>query len=446
MKIHILGICGTFMAGIAQIAKQAGHTVVGSDLNMYPPMSTQLEKQGIKLFNGYNSHDIAKDTDCVIVGNVISRGNEAMEYVINNGLPYCSGPEWLFLNILKKKHVLAVSGTHGKTTTASMLTHILNYSGNDTGFLIGGVPENFGISARIGESPYFVIEADEYDSAFFDKRPKFVHYHPKTLVINNLEFDHADIYSDLESIKKQFHYLLRIVPGDGLIVYHGADENIKDVLSRGCWTKTDTFSCEKSAWQANLLNSDGSTFEIIHKDKSEGKVKWSLIGKHNVENALAAIAAANSVGVKVQDCIKALQEFKNVKRRLEVKAKVNGITIYDDFAHHPTAIDATLQGLRAKVGDDRIIAVLEFGSYTMREGVHKDADIIVCLRPKTFKLEGILASFTKTTFLFDDVKSLVQGLSQKIKTGDHVLVMSNTGFGGFHKLFLNEIDKRFCKV
>ncbi len=451
MRIHILGICGTFMAGIAQIAKQAGHDVVGSDKNVYPPMSTQLESQGIQLFNSFDAQYIDPTVDFVIVGNVMTRGNPAMEFVLEKNLPYMSGPEWLATHILKDRWVLAVSGTHGKTTTTSLLAWILDYSHKSPGFLIGGVPENFGISARIGQAPYFVIEADEYDSAFFDKRSKFIHYHPKTLILNNLEFDHADIFSDLEAIQQQFHYLVRTVPGNGLIIRHAEDVNLQATLDKGCWTPVEMFGGEDAVWRADILKADGSAFTVFHENNPIGNVSWNLLGKHNVENALAAIAAAHHVGVPVSQALEALPLFKNVKRRLEIKGEKNGITVYDDFAHHPTAIATTLAGLRAKVGNSaRIIAILELGSYTMRSGVHKEAiqqsleaaNRVMCQRPvvDNWGLEALLKKFLQPTSLFECVDKAVDDLRQILKPGDHVVVMSNSGFGGIHEKILAAIS------
>lgn len=449
MRIHVMGICGKFMAGIALIAKQAGHEVSGSDMNVYPPMSTQLLAEGFTLINGYDpAHLEHAPVDCVIVGNVISRGNPMMEYILNNRIPYVSGPEWLAETILKDRWVLAVSGTHGKTTTTSLLAWILESAGYHPGFLIGGVPENFGFSARIGDGEFFVIEADEYDSAFFDKRSKFVHYHPKTLILNNLEFDHADIFPDLAAIKQQFHHLVRTVPGNGLIVKNAPDQNLSDVLQKGCWTPVTTFGGTDGQWQAKLKQADGSCFDVYHDQVLLGAVSWGLVGQHNVENALAAMAAAAHAGVTPASAIAALGSFKNVKCRLEVKGEVNGITVYDDFAHHPTAIATTLAGLRAKVGQSRIIAVLEFGSYTMKAGVHKDhikkalaaADVVVCQRPENdWGLAAVLKQMTQPTALYDTVDHVVAGLAPALKTGDHVLVMSNSGFGGIHEKLLQAI-------
>ncbi len=453
MRIHILGICGTFMAGIATLAKQAGHEVSGSDQNVYPPMSTQLESQGITLLNGYDPAHLDANVDYVIVGNVIRRGNPAMEYILDNKIPYISGPQWLAEHLLKKRWVLAVSGTHGKTTTTSMLAWLLEAGGLNPGFLIGGVPENFGISARIGQDPFFVIEADEYDSAFFDKRSKFIHYSPKTLILNNLEFDHADIFPNLEAIQQQFHYLIRTVPGNGRIIHHADDANLDELIQKGCWTPLVTFGGNKGQWQARLIKPDGSCFEVLHNEVPVGQVTWGLVGRHNVENALAALAAALHAGVSTKCAIEALGTFKNVKRRMEVKGVVNGITIYDDFAHHPTAIATTLAGLRARVGKDaRIIAILEFGSFTMRSGVHKDqiqhslndADIVICKRPEAdWDLSNVLANFTQPTLLLDNVELIVGHLKSQLKSGDHVIVMSNSGFGGIHQKLLVNLEEQY---
>lgn len=450
MRIHIMGICGKFMAGVAVLAKQAGHEVTGSDLNVYPPMSTQLEEQGITLLQGFDPVNLDKSVDYVIVGNVISRGNPMIEHILNNNIPFTSGPQWLAEHILKNRWVMAVSGTHGKTTTTSLVTWILEHAGKNPGFLIGGVPENFGVSARIGDSPFFVIEADEYDSAFFDKRAKFVHYHPKTLILNNLEFDHADIFADLAAIQKQFHHLVRTVPGNGLIVQHAKDENLAQVLAQGCWTLVTTFGSEKGYWQAVLRQPDGGIFDVYCNNIHEGTVHWTLLGNHNVDNALAAIAAANHAGVAPKTAIEALSHFKNVKCRMEVKGIGNGITVYDDFAHHPTAIATTLAGLRAKVGNTaRIVAVLEFGSYTMRKGFHKDqiknalvdADIVACKRPDgdDWGLAEILKQLTQPSAMYDNVDALVENLSQYLQPGDHVITMSNSGFGGIHEKLLKAI-------
>jgi UDP-N-acetylmuramate: L-alanyl-gamma-D-glutamyl-meso-diaminopimelate ligase len=448
MRIHILGICGTFMGGIALLARESGHVVSGSDLNVYPPMSTQLEAQGIVLQHGYDPTQLDPAVDCVIVGNVISRGNPMMEYILDNHIPYLSGPEWLAKNILQDRWVLAVAGTHGKTTTTSMLTWLLEYAGMKPGFLVGGVPENFGVSARLGAGSCFVIEADEYDSAFFDKRPKFIHYRPKTAILNNLEFDHADIYADLAAIMQQFQYLVRTVPGNGLIIRPADDANLTAVLSKGCWTPVTTFGTGN--WQAKLQQPDGSVFEVYHDGVNLGTVTWDLLGQHNVNNALAAIAAALHAGVPVTQSLEAFTHFKNVKRRMEVKGQAHGITVYDDFAHHPTAIATTLAGLRAKVGKTaRIIVVLEFGSYTMRTGVHKDhiagalaaADQVICKRPEgqDWGLAAALKQLTQPNRMCDSVDAIVDYLASIMQAGDHVVVMSNSGFGGIHDKLLQAI-------
>lgn len=447
MHIHILGICGTFMSGVAVLAKQSGHTVTGSDLNVYPPMSTQLQQQGINLQEGYDPAQIDQNIDCVVVGNVIKRGNPAMEYVMEKRIPYTSGPQWLAENVLKDRWVIAVAGTHGKTTTTSLVTWILEHAGSAPGFLIGGVPENFGVSARLGEAPYFVIEADEYDSAFFDKRSKFLHYRPTTLILNNLEYDHADIFPDLEAIQQQFHFLVRTVPGNGAIVRNAADANLTEVLKSGCWTPEISFA-GTGEWQAKLLKADGSEFSVYYQGQEVGVVNWDLLGQHNVDNALAALAAANHANVPPELGIEALAQFKNVKRRLEVKGKIKDIVVYDDFAHHPTAIATTLEGLRAKIGNARMIAVLEFGSYTMRSGVHKEriqealamADMVVCKTTSPdWGLQEILAKFKQPTALYEDTDKIVAHLVPLLHAGDHVVVMSNSGFGGIHQKLVDAI-------
>jgi len=452
MRIHILGICGTFMSGVALLAKQAGHQVSGSDENVYPPMNTQLTAQGILLKEGYDPAHIDPEVDCVVVGNVIKRGNPLMEYILAQQIPYVSGPQWLFENVLKNRWVLAVAGTHGKTTTTSMLAWILEFAGFNPGFLIGGIPENFGWSAQLGKSPYFVIEADEYDSAFFDKRAKFIHYHPKTLILNNLEYDHADIFPDLSAIKQQFQYLVRTVPGNGCILRHAQDENLQAVLAMGCWTPIVEFAGSKSPWQAKLLKVDGSEFSVWHQGVEVGTVKWPLLGNHNVDNALAALAAATHAKVPVAAAIQALAQFKNVKRRLEVIGSIKDITVYDDFAHHPTAIATTLAGLRAKVGQQaRMIAILEFGSYSMRKGVHKEqmqealknADMVICKNlDADWGLRKVLSEFKQLTALYDDIDTLVAGLTPQLQSGDHVIIMSNAGFGGIHKKLIDAISKK----
>jgi UDP-N-acetylmuramate: L-alanyl-gamma-D-glutamyl-meso-diaminopimelate ligase len=449
MHVHILGICGSFMGGIAAIAKSLGHKVTGSDKNVYPPMSTQLEALGIELTEGYCESQFDPAPDMVVVGNAMSRGNPAVEYVLNRNLPYTSGPQWLLDNLLKDRWVIGLSGTHGKTTTSSMVAWILEHAGLNPGYLIGGVPENFGVSARVGESPFFVIEADEYDSAFFDKRSKFVHYRPKTLVINNLEFDHADIFADLGAIQTQFHHLVRMVPENGLILTPNNTPAIEDMLKKGCWSSRQSLGKE---WHAELLKKDGSEFNVLHNGVIAGTVTWALVGQHNVDNALMAIAAAHHAGVTLPDAIEALSFFKNVKRRMEVKGEVNNITLYDDFAHHPTAIATTLDGLRKKVGNARILAVLEPRSNTMKMGVHKDtlanswqkADEVYLYEPEgmDWSLVDSVAHSNAPTHCFRDVEKIVQGVCNVAQPGDHILVMSNGGFEGIHGRILDALKMK----
>ncbi|HEX9139805.1 MAG TPA: UDP-N-acetylmuramate:L-alanyl-gamma-D-glutamyl-meso-diaminopimelate ligase, partial [Steroidobacteraceae bacterium] len=376
MHVHILGICGTFMGGIAAVARAAGHDVTGSDRNVYPPMSTQLQALGIELSEGYGAEQLDVKPDVVLVGNVLSRGQPVIEALLESAIPYRSGPEWLAREVLKDRWVLAVAGTHGKTTTSSMLAWILESAGLSPGFLIGGVAGNFPVSARLGEEPYFVIEADEYDTAFFDKRAKFIHYRPRTLVLNNLEFDHADIYPDLAAIERQFHYLVRTVPASGRIVCNGADANLARVLDMGCWSQVERFSAATApgvAWSAELSGTrDGSVFTVLQAGREVGEVRWPMIGTHNVDNALAAIVAAQHAGVPIECSIAALGRFAGVRRRMELRGTAAGVHVYDDFAHHPTAIASTLEGLRRRVGKERIVAVLEPRSYTMRSGAHRE--------------------------------------------------------------------------
>ncbi|MDY6975073.1 MAG: UDP-N-acetylmuramate:L-alanyl-gamma-D-glutamyl-meso-diaminopimelate ligase [Pseudomonadota bacterium] len=449
MHVHILGICGSFMGGIAAIAKSLGHKVTGSDKNVYPPMSTQLEALGIELTEGYCESQFDPAPDMVVIGNAMSRGNPAVEYVLNRNLPYTSGPQWLLDNLLKDRWVIGLSGTHGKTTTSSMVAWILEHAGLNPGYLIGGVPENFGVSARVGESPFFVIEADEYDSAFFDKRSKFVHYRPKTLVINNLEFDHADIFSDLAAIQTQFHHLVRMVPENGLILTPNSTPAIEDMLKKGCWSSRQSLGKE---WHAELLKKDGSEFNVLHNGVIAGTVTWALVGQHNVDNALMAIAAAHHAGVTLPDAIEALSFFKNVKRRMEVKGEVNNIILYDDFAHHPTAIATTLDGLRKKVGNARILAVLEPRSNTMKMGVHKDtlanswqkADEVYLYEPEgmDWSLVDSVAHSNAPTHCFRDVEKIVQDVCNVAQSGDHILVMSNGGFEGIHGRILDALKMK----
>lgn len=455
MHIHILGICGTFMGGIAAIARESGHIVTGCDQDVYPPMSTQLESQGIKLISGYSPEQIQLQPDIFVIGNVVTRGNPLMEEILNRDLPYISGPQWLSENILRNRWVLAVSGTHGKTTTSSMLAWILDYAGLNPGFLIGGIPENFGISARIGNipslaaypdstdvSPFFVIEADEYDTAFFDKRSKFVHYHPRTAILNNLEFDHADIFPDLSAIERQFHHFVRIIPGNGLIVANGKDENLKRVLKQGCWTPVEEFGIETD-WHSTLQTNNA--MNIYLNEILQGCLQWDLLGEHNRMNALAALSAARHAGVPIQVGIEALTQFKNVKRRMEKRGTINGITVYDDFAHHPTAIQTTLNGLRARIGKDRIIAVLEPRSNTMKMGIWRDnladslqsADHVFCFTRDSQWAKSAMTSLGSKADCHDELNQLIQNVSTMAKPGDHILIMSNGGFGGIHEKLLS---------
>jgi len=451
LHIHILGICGTFMGGLAVIARQLGYQVSGSDQNVYPPMSTQLQEQGIQLMEGYRAENLDCNPDLVVIGNALSRGNPEVEAVLNKGLNYVSGPQWLAEHVLQNKWVLGVAGTHGKTTTTGMLSWILEHQGFNPGFLIGGIPLNFGISARLGESDFFVIEADEYDSAFFDKRSKFVHYRPRTAILNNLEFDHADIFPDLDAIKKQFHHLVRTVPGQGLIISPENDANINDVLAMGCWTPVQLTSINGQAeWNAELINTDGSRFNVLFNNEAQGIVDWSLTGDHNVYNALSAIVAAKHVGILPSDAIKALAAFRNVKRRMEIIANIGGVTIYDDFAHHPTAIATTLDGLRKQVGTERIIAIVEPRSNTMRMGVHTEtlahslaaADLAIIYQPE--HLDWDLSALTKYA---DNIKisqtldEIIAMLKLEAPAGGHFVLMSNGSFGGIYKRLLGALGE-----
>ncbi len=453
MHIHILGICGTFMGGIAQIATALGHRVTGSDAGVYPPMSTQLEAAGIDLMEGWDPAHLQPEPDMVVVGNALSRGNPMVEYILDRGLPYTSGPQWLAEHVLQGRWVLAVAGTHGKTTTASMLAWILEHAGMTPGFLIGGVPRNFGHSARLGETPFFVVEADEYDTAFFDKRSKFVHYHPRTLVMNNLEFDHADIFDNLAQIQRQFHHLVRTVPGSGLIIVPADDRNLNKVLEMGCWTPVETFSATgEAAWRASDATADGSAFDVFCVGKEAGRLEWSLTGEHNVNNALAALAAARHAGVPVQTGIEALARFKNVKRRMELRGEVDDIRVFDDFAHHPTAIQTTLAGLRNQVGDKRIIAILEPRSNTMRMGIHADslaaslekADQVLLFAPETldWDAETVMAPLGDRCQVLATTDAIIRRLRTEVQPGDTLLVMSNGGFEGIHERILKMLEER----
>ncbi|WP_236200492.1 UDP-N-acetylmuramate:L-alanyl-gamma-D-glutamyl-meso-diaminopimelate ligase [Pseudomonas pseudonitroreducens] len=441
MHIHILGICGTFMGSLAVLAKELGHRVTGSDASVYPPMSTQLEAQGIELMQGYDPAHLEPAPDLVVIGNALSRGNPAVEYVLNKGLPYVSGPQWLADHVLQGRWVLAAAGTHGKTTTSSMLAWVLEHAGMSPGFLIGGVPQNFGVSARLGGTPFFVVEADEYDSAFFDKRSKFVHYHPRTAILNNLEFDHADIFPDLAAIERQFHHLVRTIPGEGLVIHPTAETALKRVLDMGCWTPVQTTG-EGGQWQARLLSEDGSRFDVLFDGKPQGTVDWELTGQHNVANALACLAAARHVGVVPELGCAALSTFKSVKRRMEKVAEVKGVTIYDDFAHHPTAIATTLDGLRKRVGDAKVIAVVEPRSNSMKLGAHRDglpesvvqADNVFWYAPPNlgWDLAATVASSSVPTQVCDSLEAIIDGVKAIATPGTQVVVMSNGGFGGLH--------------
>ena len=442
------------MGGLAVIARQLGYQVSGSDQNVYPPMSTQLEQQGIQLMNGYCAENLDSNPDVVIIGNALSRGNPEVEEVLNRGLNYVSGPQWLAEHVMHDKWVLGVAGTHGKTTTASMLSWILEHQGFNPGFLIGGIPLNFGISARLGGGPenksgFFVIEADEYDSAFFDKRSKFVHYKPRTAILNNLEFDHADIFPDLDAIKRQFHHLVRTIPGEGLIISPECDANINDVLAMGCWTPVENTSINASAqWNVELLKADGSQFSVLFENNQQGIVEWSLTGEHNVYNAISAIAAANHVGILPKDAIAALSQFENVKRRMEVLAKINGVTLYDDFAHHPTAIATTLDGLRKQVGKERIIAIVEPRSNTMRLGVHTEtfakslanADLAIMYQPQNLDWDlSKLNSYADNIEIYQSLDGIIAKLKVEACAGGHFVLMSNGSFGGIYQRLQEEL-------
>jgi UDP-N-acetylmuramate: L-alanyl-gamma-D-glutamyl-meso-diaminopimelate ligase len=478
MHLHILGICGTFMGGIALLARAAGHRVTGCDANVYPPMSTQLAAQGIELIEGWGADQVALEPDVFVIGNVVTRGNPLMEEILDRGFPYVSGPQWLKENVLAGKWVVAVAGTHGKTTVASMLAWILEESGLAPGFLVGGVPNNFGVSARLGgggargrspnpeaqtrpglarqdrygETPRvspFVVEADEYDTAFFDKRSKFVHYPARTAVLNNLEFDHADIFPDLAAIETQFHHFVRTLPANGLIVANGADEALARVLARGCYTPVERFGVA-DGWTASAVAGDGC--DVLWRGQKQGRVRWSLQGAHSRANALAAIAAARHCGVAPAQAIDALGAFAGVKRRMEVRGSADGITVYDDFAHHPTAIEATLEGLRSKVNSARILAVLEPRSNTMKLGVMKDrlaaslaaADRVYCYSAGLkWDAAAALGSLGNRAMVCDDLGRLVEQLAREARRGDHVLIMSNGGFGGIHEKLLARLAKSF---
>jgi UDP-N-acetylmuramate: L-alanyl-gamma-D-glutamyl-meso-diaminopimelate ligase len=452
MHIHILGICGTFMAGLALLARASGLRVSGSDANIYPPMSDQLQAAGIEIQEGYEPASLEPAPDLVVVGNALSRGNPLLERILDQGLPYTSGPQWLVEQILPQRWVLAVAGTHGKTTTSSLLAWILEEAGYEPGYLIGGIPCNFGVSARLGRSPYFVVEADEYDTAFFDKRSKFVHYRPRTLILNNLEYDHADIFPNLQAIQQQFHHLVRTVPRNGLILSPQGDAALEAVLAMGHWTPVLNFGTthgSKEHLTAQAVAADGSRFEVWWRGACQGQVRWTLLGSHNVSNALAAIGAAYHAGVPIAQACQALERFQGVRRRLEIRGQVKGITLYDDFAHHPTAIATTLAGLRARVGKARIIAVLELRSNTMKLGIHQDklapalqlADRILIYRPPdlAWSLASVINDLGVKALAIAESGAIIDELSTGAKAGDHILIMSNGAFDNIHERLLSKL-------
>jgi len=455
--IHILGICGTFMGSLAQLAIAKGYRVTGCDANVYPPMSTQLEAAGIELIQGYDLAQLDLEPDLIVIGNAMSRGNPLVEAILDKGLPYTSGPQWLKDNILKGKWVLAASGTHGKTTTSSMLAWILEYANMSPGYLIGGVPLNFSASARLGETPFFVIEADEYDSAFFDKRSKFIHYAPRTLIINNLEFDHGDIFDDLGAIQKQFHHLVRTVPNNGLLIYPSNTNAVDTVIDQGCWTPREqvSLSLSNAGWSLTLLKDDGSEFDVFLNGERQARVAWSQLGLHNVANGLAAIAAARHVGVTPNIAAVALAEFKGVKRRMECVYNENNIHIYDDFAHHPTAIKSTIEGLRAKVGDEKVVVLIEPRSNTMRMGLHQSSLAAACSAANTVlwysppDLNWNIDAVIERTTVAAETHALIDGLIQRCSkivssSGNeavHILVMSNGGFEGIHQKLIDNMNE-----
>lgn len=455
MHIHILGICGTFMGSLAVLAKNLGHKVTGSDANVYPPMSTQLEAQGISLMQGYEPEHLQPRPDLVIVGNAMKRGIAAVEYVLNEGIPYTSGPQWLAQYVLQGKHVIGVAGTHGKTTTTTMVAWILEQAGLQPGFLIGGVPKGFEASARLGGGQYFVVEADEYDSAFFDKRSKFVHYAPKTAILNNLEFDHADIFDDLAAIQKQFHHLVRTIPSTGKIIVPVNDDNLKDTLAKGCWTPVETtgIAPNTSDWQAELHANDGSHFVVSYQGQ-QAEVNWGMTGLHSVYNGLAAIAAAHNVGVDLTTACAALSAFGGVKRRMELVGEVANISVYDDFAHHPTAIKTTLEGLRNKVGNRKIWAIIEPRSNTMRMGTHKDnlaesardADQVIWYQPTglDWDLSPVIAASPVPAQVANNIDGIIADVIAQVKSGNAIVIMSNGGFGGIHGKLVNALTAKFA--
>lgn len=455
MHLHILGICGTFMGSLALLARDLGHKVTGSDSNVYPPMSTQLENAGIELMQGYDRSHLQPHPDLVIVGNAMKRGIDAVEYMLNEGLPYISGPQFLADHVLQGKHVLGVAGTHGKTTTTTMLAWVLDQAGLNPGFLIGGVPLGFSESARLGGGKYFVVEADEYDSAFFDKRSKFVHYHPKTAILNNLEFDHADIFDDLAAIQKQFHHLVRTIPSEGRIIAPITETHIDEVLEMGCWTpviRTSLEANEKAALSAELISIDGSHFKVLENGNVVGEVKWSMTGQHSVANALATIVAAQHVGVTLEQACEALSNFGGVKRRMELLGTVNGIEVYDDFAHHPTAIDTTLDGARKRLGERRLWAIIEPRSNTMRMGSHKDglahsarlADEVIWYQPEglDWDLQPVIEAASNHAQVSRSLDEIIKRIVNEAGEGDAVVIMSNGGFGGLHQKLMSALKAK----
>jgi len=455
VKLHILGICGTFMGGVAALARELGHVVDGSDQGVYPPMSTQLQALGIRLDEGYRAGHIAADVDQVVVGNALSRGNPAVEHVLDAGLSYTSGAQWLAERVLPGRTTLAVAGTHGKTTTTTIAMFLLQAAGREPGFLVGGVPGDFGVSARIGGGREFVVEADEYDTAFFDKRSKFVHYRPTVAVLNNLEFDHADIFPDIAAIQRQFHHLVRTVPGRGRLVVNAEDARLAEVLAMGCWTPVDRFAIEpgvQAEWRAEPLQADGSAFVVLHRGQRLGEVRWPMLGRHNVMNALAAIAAVAACGVDVAALLPALSDFSGIRRRLEPVGTAGGVAILDDFAHHPTAIRTTLEGLRARVGDGRIVVAMEPRSNSMRLGAHAAqlapslalADRVVFLhRPElAWDAGAVVSALRGDGVAVPDVAALVQVLVEDARPGDHVVFMSNGGFDAAPRRFLAALQAR----
>ncbi|HJF26668.1 UDP-N-acetylmuramate:L-alanyl-gamma-D-glutamyl-meso-diaminopimelate ligase [Acinetobacter bohemicus] len=452
MHLHILGICGTFMGSLALLARDLGHQVTGSDANVYPPMSTQLENAGISLMQGYDRSHLQPHPDLVIVGNAMKRGIDAVEYMLNEGLPYISGPQFLADHVLQGKHVLGVAGTHGKTTTTTMLAWILDQAGLNPGFLIGGVPLGFSESARLGGGKYFCVEADEYDSAFFDKRSKFVHYHPKTVILNNLEFDHADIFDDLAAIQKQFHHLVRTIPSEGRIIAPITETHIDEVLEMGCWTpvvRTALTANDTAELYAEQLVADGSHFKVLQHGVVKGEVKWNMTGQHSVANALAAIAAAEHVGVSIDSACQALSNFGGVKRRMELLDTVKGIEVYDDFAHHPTAIETTLEGARKSLGKRKLWAIIEPRSNTMRMGSHKEglahsarlADEVLWYQPEglDWDLQPVIEAAPNKAKVVGSLEDIIQTVLTEAGEGDAVVIMSNGGFGGLHQKLINAL-------